>query len=172
EFRDVQGTHNGGEVVIQGRSTTGADGAKGLTLYVTGRNIAADADLRKSFVKLPGLAKAWDTFAPSGRMNLHAVIDKPAAPPLAALAAPAEAAAGEPAEPASFPAPPGSTAGEGAWQGVSVTVTGGGCTLTPVFFPFAFDDVHVRGRLHYHKGRLDFSDITARHQATTISIDQ
>jgi hypothetical protein len=144
EFRDIQATHNGGEVLIQGRSTIAADGSKGLALEITGRDIAVDDDLRKSFVKVPGLAKAWDTFAPSGRMTLQASIDKPGAP------------ADQPAE--------------SGWQRMAVTVTGGGCTVTPVFFPYAFDD--VRGRFQYRKGRLDFSGLTARHHTTTVGIDE
>src|SRR5262249_61661127 len=58
----------------------------------------------------------------------------------------------------------------GGWQLMNATVTGGRCTLTPVFFPYAFDD--VRGRFQYRKGRLEFSDLTARHHTTMVGIDQ
>jgi hypothetical protein len=89
-------------------------------------------------------------------MNIHAIIDKPAAPP-DPIAVPRDEAAGPPAA--------------GAWQHMTVTLTGSGCTFTPVFFPYAFHDVQA-ARFHYEKGRLEFSGITARHGGTTVSIDQ
>jgi hypothetical protein len=74
EFHDFQGTRHGGTVAVRGRSD-GPGGEGRLVIDLDGRSVSLDADLRAALRTMPGLAKAWDTFAPAGRMDFTARID-------------------------------------------------------------------------------------------------
>jgi hypothetical protein len=81
EFRDFRGTRNGGEIAVHGRTfpksphqPPGTDGR--LVIDIVGRQVAIDKDLRTALQSMPGLAKAWDTFAPAGRMSFSTRIDQ------------------------------------------------------------------------------------------------
>jgi hypothetical protein len=80
EFHDFQGTHHGGTVTVRGRSFPRGDGAAGaesrMQIELEGRNINLDTDLGGALQKIPGLVKAWNTFAPAGRMSFAARIDR------------------------------------------------------------------------------------------------
>jgi hypothetical protein len=78
EFCDFRGMHHGGEVHVSGRTIPqpGNHGPR-LALDISGRNIALEADLKDALKGMPGLARAWDTFAPAGRLNFAAHIDRP-----------------------------------------------------------------------------------------------
>jgi hypothetical protein len=74
EFHDFQGTHHAGRVTLRGRSDGSGDASR-LVIDLEGRNISVDADLGAALHKMPALAKAWESFAPAGRMNFNAKID-------------------------------------------------------------------------------------------------
>jgi len=77
-LRDFQGTHGGGQVIVQGRSAEPDEHhlRPGVYLEMTGRNLALDADLRAALRPMPGLAKAFDVLQPSGQLNFTAAIDR------------------------------------------------------------------------------------------------
>ncbi len=78
EFRDFRGEHHGGEVSVRGRTIPQAgDRGPRIVLDIGGRNVALDADLREALKGMPALARAWDTFAPAGRLSFSAHIDRP-----------------------------------------------------------------------------------------------
>jgi hypothetical protein len=80
EFRDFRGAHHGGEVFVRGQTFPQAPADRGkearLLLEISGQKIALDGDLQASFKEMPGLEKAWKTFAPAGRLNFAARIDR------------------------------------------------------------------------------------------------
>ncbi|MCI0378421.1 MAG: AsmA-like C-terminal region-containing protein [Gemmataceae bacterium] len=84
ELRDFRGTHAGAEVFVTGQASI-QDGAldqtPGLTLAITGRNVPLDDDLGQALAAMPQLAKAWETFQPTGRMHFTATIHRPTADP-------------------------------------------------------------------------------------------
>ncbi len=145
ECRDVRGSHNGGEIFLHGQATPASDdsGHKGMIVHLTAKNVAADRDLRQALRPLPGLAKTWDAFVPSGRFSLKATIERPPGPPAA----------------------------DGSQlSGLKFHLTGGGCAVTPVFFPYTLEDVH--GELHYHRNHVEAINFTAHHQGTQIKLDK
>src|SRR5262249_14750092 len=81
------------------------------------------------------------TFAPSGRMSATVNIERPL----------------------------GIAGVEGGAGPLDISVRGGGCTLKPVFFAYAMDD--VRGQFRYRQGRLDLEQVTAPHGRSTITLD-
>jgi len=79
EFSDFQGTHHGGRVSVRGRSfprPAGPGQDIPMVIDIEGHDVKLDADLRAALEPLPGMGKAWDTFAPEGRMNFAARIDR------------------------------------------------------------------------------------------------
>jgi hypothetical protein len=77
EFRDFEGTNNGARVSVSGRSVvqSGTD-KSGMALEISGKNVNLDGDLKRALQTMPALAKVWDVFAPAGRMNFAAKIDR------------------------------------------------------------------------------------------------
>jgi hypothetical protein len=80
EFREFRGEHNGGEVTVKGQTFPPAEGETGqearMLIEISGRQVALDDDLKKALQQMPGLATAWDTFAPAGRLGFAARIDR------------------------------------------------------------------------------------------------
>jgi hypothetical protein len=80
EFRDFHGTHRGGTVFVRGQTfpqaPADADKEARLLLEIYGQQISLDKDLRDAFKDMPALARAWDTFAPAGRLSFGARIDR------------------------------------------------------------------------------------------------
>jgi hypothetical protein len=102
EFSRFQGSHNGATVRVHGRSYPGrltsapitlpslpggggrgqSEGGAGqevpMAIVIEGENVNLDADLRAALEveRVRSLGKAWDTFAPAGRMNFAAHIDR------------------------------------------------------------------------------------------------
>src|SRR5207249_4483784 len=71
EFQNFQGSHNGGHVVLNGKSIPRTDNAGqnafGISLEITGRNVALDQELRDALRPMKELHKAWETFDPTGQ---------------------------------------------------------------------------------------------------------
>jgi hypothetical protein len=80
EFREFQGRHDDGVVTLSGHSLDGGPGAlagaNGVFVEITGKNVPLDADLQQAFAAMPPLAKAWEVFQPSGRLNFTAGITR------------------------------------------------------------------------------------------------
>jgi hypothetical protein len=82
EFSRFQGSHNRGLVKVRGRSypgqTASAAGEVPMVIDIEGQNVNLDADLRAALEveRVRSLGKAWDTFAPAGRLNFAAHIDR------------------------------------------------------------------------------------------------
>ncbi len=144
EFRSVRGTRRGGEVVLQGRSTPQPDGRWGVAVELAGRNVALDADLKAALKPYPAMAKAWEAFAPSGRLDFAAKI-------------------------ARTPLPPGVKGKDDPTHDLDIVVTARGGTVTPTFFPCVFAD--VAGNFRFHNQRLEATEIRARHKECEVAID-
>jgi hypothetical protein len=78
EYKNFHGKHNGGEVDITGQTLprSGSDQDGKLIMAIIGRNLCIDADLRGALVPFKGLSKAWDTFAPAGRLGFQVQIER------------------------------------------------------------------------------------------------
>jgi hypothetical protein len=80
EFRDFNGSHNGAKVHINGQSfppdPSGPPEASRILIELAGQNVGIDADLRAALKPMPALARAWDCFRPSGRLNFQAKVDR------------------------------------------------------------------------------------------------
>jgi hypothetical protein len=55
-------------------------------------------------------------------------------------------------------------------EDVDVNLDVRGCTIEPVFFPYALDD--VAGTFHYHKNKLEIRSASAKHQGTQLTLDK
>jgi hypothetical protein len=146
EFHDFQGKHGAGVVWVKGKTArTGDTGPENdLIIEIGGQNIAFDDDLRKALAPHPSLGKTWDTFAPSGRMSVAAVIHRP----LMAVGPDAEAE---------------------ILRKMDVLVGVRGFTVEPCFFPYALSD--VTGGFRYHGNKVDFKNLSARHGMTEVKIE-
>jgi hypothetical protein len=117
--RDFRGTHNGGEVLVQGRSHPVAKGQEHLparvVIDISARNVALDGDLQAALKPRPALLKVWDTFSPSGRFNFTARIDR------------------QPGQPD---------------HDMDVKLDVRGCSVVPTFFPYALNDLTGTFRYH------------------------
>lgn len=80
-FRDFQGSHKGGHVLIHGKSIPkderGYD--HGIEFEITGRNLPLDDDLRDALRPMKDLYKTWETFDPSGNLFFTAHVNRPSA---------------------------------------------------------------------------------------------
>lgn len=78
QFRDLHGTHGDGQVAILARSAAPDDrhDKPGVYVELIGKSLPLDADLHAALRTMPSLAKAWQTFQPSGRLNFTATIDR------------------------------------------------------------------------------------------------
>ncbi len=80
EFHDFQGTHNGGHVLLNGKSIPRSDGKDaGVSLEITGRNVPLDDELRDALRPMNELYKAWETFKPTGKLSFTASVERPSA---------------------------------------------------------------------------------------------
>ena len=146
EFHDFHGRHEGGQISVQGKTTTPDNGDRSkvrLLMDLSGRAIPLDTQLRAAFGPLPSLSKVWDTFVPSRQADFVARIDRPLPPP-------------------------GPKAEEQILRDMDVQVRVRGGTIEPRFFPYAL--AGVAGRFHYHHNRVDVTDVSARHGATQVSL--
>ncbi len=146
KFHDFHGKHGDGVVRIKGRTIPANDGDRSkvrLLMELGGSNIPLDADLHTAFGPLPSLSKVWDTFAPRGRADFSASIDRPLPPP-------------------------GPKAEEQVLRDMDVQVAVRGGTIEPRFFPYALSE--MAGKFHYHQHRVEVADISARHGATQVSL--
>lgn len=80
-FHNFRGEHNGGVVHVKGRSfphgsASGLTTDARITVDITGQDISIDADLRRALQNMQGLARAWDTFSPGGRLSFRAAIER------------------------------------------------------------------------------------------------
>ena len=147
EVRELKGHNQGSQVTINGFTTKrDAEGDSLLHLEIAGRNVGLDTDLFRALQKLPGLAKAWETFHPIGRLNFAARVDHP------------------------LPARPIPISDDRHLQKLDVAVDVQGCSIEPSFFPYVLED--LRGRFRYHSGRLDMTRLAARHGASEITLGQ
>jgi hypothetical protein len=139
EFRDFAGTHRGADVRVSGQSfprdPAGPAGEAHVIVEIAGRGVAIDADLREALQPMPGLARAWDSFSPGGRLSFWAKVDR-------------------------LPGRP---------QDVDVAVDVHGCSVRPVFFPYALED--LSGLFHYKGNQLHVSRVRANHGASNLTID-
>ncbi|MCI0683886.1 MAG: AsmA-like C-terminal region-containing protein [Gemmataceae bacterium] len=78
EFRDFEAWHGAGLVKVHACSRAARDrgAVPGIYVEITGKDILFDADLHNAVRAKPGLAKAWATFQPSGRLNFTATIER------------------------------------------------------------------------------------------------
>ena len=85
EFHDFQGTHNGGHVLLNGKSTLRVndkgESTYGISLEITGRDISLDDDLQNALRPLPSMHKSWETFRPQGKLFFTASVVRPSADP-------------------------------------------------------------------------------------------
>ncbi len=83
EFKQFQGVHGDGQVIVHGKSIPSVDakGEKsfGISLEITGRNMALDDSLRDALCPMPGLHSAWETFNPQGNLCFTASVNRPSA---------------------------------------------------------------------------------------------
>ncbi len=83
EFKQFQGMHRDGQVIVHGKSIPKVDakGEKsfGISLEITGRNIELDDALREALRPMPGLYNAWETFNPQGNICFTASVNRPSA---------------------------------------------------------------------------------------------
>jgi hypothetical protein len=83
EFHDFQGSHNGGHVLLSGKSVprVSPDGKNtfGISLEITGRNVALDDEFRDALRPMKEMHKAWESFDPTGRLYFTASIERPSA---------------------------------------------------------------------------------------------
>ncbi len=123
-FSDFQGWHNGGHVLLHGRSTPTVtpEGEKkfGVFIEITGRNIALDADLQEASRTIPAMQKSWKIFQPSGRLWFTASVNRPSADP----------------------------------YDLDINVDAKGCAVEPIFFPYLFSDLSGQFRYHHHRLEL------------------
>jgi hypothetical protein len=154
ECLDFHGTHNGGEIRFEGRSSRPASGAVPATvvpaaaegrieradpvqLTVHGKNVLLDHEFEQALSpqESPGraaLLQTWKTLAMRGRMDFTArVVDHPDQP-----------------------------------QDIDVWVDVRGCGMQPAFFPYLLHD--VSGSVRYARGRVDINNIQARHGPATL----
>jgi hypothetical protein len=78
EFRNFHGEHGGGRVAIEVRSANvdGQHAKPGVIVDMIGKNLLFDEELRAALRTMPALAKAWETFRPSGRFNVTAAVER------------------------------------------------------------------------------------------------
>ena len=80
-FHDFQGTHNGGHVLVHGKSIPKDEKGDdhGISLEITGRNVALDEDLHEALRPMKELHKTWETFNPTGQLYFTASVNRPSA---------------------------------------------------------------------------------------------
>ena len=146
EFHDFQGMHQGGHVMLNGKSIPRVDksGAKthGISLEITGRNVPLDAALHEALKPMPGLYKSWESFRPQGNLYFTASVHRPS-PDI---------------------------------QDLDVKVDVRGCTVKPTFFEYEIQDAsglfhfhnnaleiaklsakHDRAFISLNKGKVDLN---------------
>ncbi len=82
EFKNFEGTHNGGKVFVCGKTMPRVDGASDglLIVNITGQDLSLDMDLKNALTRsdYPKLGTTWDNFAPAGRFSFQAHVEKTA----------------------------------------------------------------------------------------------
>lgn len=120
EFHDFQGSHQGGHVLVHGKSIPKLDakGEKsfGFALEITGRNVPLDDQLRDALHPMPGLHKAWEAFKPQGSLYFTASVNRPT-PDV---------------------------------RDLEVYVDARGSSAKPTFFPYLIEDISGQFRFHKH----------------------
>jgi hypothetical protein len=82
EFRNFEGWHNNGHVMLNGQSTPkGEKGEHGISLEIKGDDISLGDDLRDALRPMPGLHKSWETFGPQGNLYFVAAVNRPSSDP-------------------------------------------------------------------------------------------
>jgi hypothetical protein len=148
ECHKFRGTHEGGELLLDGRSYSlpprpplAGAGRRPQRIHVLirGQAVKLDADFERALAP-PGLPdrralhNAWRTLALAGRLNFSAeVIDHPGQP-----------------------------------QDIDVGVDIRGCTMKPTFFPYPLTD--VSGSVRYAHGQVHLQDIHARHGRSGLGL--
>jgi hypothetical protein len=81
EFKQFQGTHQDGHVLVHGKSTPKDEKGEshGIELEITGRNVRLDDDLREALRPMPKMYDAWETFNPTGDLYFTASVQRPSA---------------------------------------------------------------------------------------------
>jgi hypothetical protein len=81
EFHEFQGVHNGGHVLVNGKSKPRDEkgDTHGISLEITGRNVQLDDDLREALRPMKEMHKAWETFNPTGQLYFTASVNRPSA---------------------------------------------------------------------------------------------
>jgi hypothetical protein len=144
EFKNFKGTHNGGEVLVQGGTLPRAGGKSDgkLIVDIAGQGICLDSDLQTALeTPCPGLGETWKQFAPAGKVNFQAHVE------------------GHPGRPrAEF------------MHEMDIGVDVAACAFKPNFFRYALDD--VTGKFRYHNNKVELTNFTASHNNTRMSISQ
>jgi hypothetical protein len=125
EFANFKGTHNGGEVYVQG-GTLPRPGAKDdgkLVVNLAGQNFCMDGDLKEALTTIKKMTAVWDKFKPTGRIDFQAQIER---------------LPGQPRDKIDMDI------------GVDVK----GCTTEPSFFPYELTDVTGQVRYRKNKVEL------------------
>jgi hypothetical protein len=142
-FYDFQGRHEGGTILVEGGTTPDNEAAGAiprLIIGITGKNVPLDADLQRAMKAHPTLFKTWEMFAPSGRTDFTASIDR-----------------------LKGPAPEPEVLED---MSVSVDVRGG--VIQPLFFPYAISDLATR--FNYHRHKVNLAHLSGQHGTTQISL--
>ena len=121
EFKQFQGMHEGGQVIVHGKSIpkTDAKGEKsfGISLEITGRNVELDDHLRDALRAMPGLYNAWETFNPQGNICFTAAVNRPNADV----------------------------------HDLDVQVDARGASIKPKFLQYLIEDITGQFRFHHHQ---------------------
>ena len=164
DLRDFRATHGGGLVrfALTDEPVPNSPDRRRV-LDVSGENLPLDADFRKSLAVL-GAGPAWEALNPTGALTFAAHVEAAdrAAPPVT----PVSVLTANPSRvaPATQTAPPFDPT-----QDLSITAGFKGPSVTPHAFPYALTD--VEGVLRYAGGKLEISDVGARHGASRFGVE-
>jgi hypothetical protein len=144
EFHQFHGAHNGGQILIHGKSIPKIDAkgekSHGISLEITGQDVPLGDDMRDALrdaqPSMPGLYKAWETFKPQGKLNFTAAVNRPTADV----------------------------------RDLDVNVKADGGSAQPTFFPYRFDDIH--GQFRFHNYSLAIAQFRAKHNETSIALER
>ena len=142
EFKKFHGSHNGGEVWVDGQMLPVRPGSADhkLVVHLAGRDLCLDGDLFKGLAPFEGLTKTWKKLDPTGRLSFQAKVDQIGL----------------------------DQKDIDITKNLDIAVEVAGCGIKPSFFPIALTD--VSGKFRYHHNTVELSQFTARHNESRLSI--
>lgn len=174
ELKNFEAVHDGGRLWVSGVSRAVPDTPdRKLTLRVSGQNCPIDAEFLAALREVQA-GELVDALTPRGELSFGSEFEvwergQPATPPGAVgrgtphgpddrgTTPPGPQAPPPPAEPAFDPV-----------KDLTVTFHFRGPSVTPTFFAYPLHQ--VGGIVRYRQGRIELSDVTARHGASTLKL--